>query len=116
MSTTFQLSSKYLWSSESVTEGHPDKICDQLSDAILDWCLSQTPNARVACESSVKSDDDNDYVWIYGEVTPLPPEDVVKQLVRSVLTDIGYTDRALGTSAETASIDVRLSGQSADIA
>ena len=116
MTTAFESSAKYLWSSESVTEGHPDKLCDQLSDAVLDWCLSQTPNARVACESSVKSDDQTDYVWIYGEVTPLPPEDVVKDLVRKVLTDVGYTDRAYGTSAETATIEVRLSGQSADIA
>src|SRR6266511_1788741 len=116
MTTAFESSAKYLWSSESVTEGHPDKLCDQLSDAVLDWCLSQTPNARVACESSVKSDDQTDYVWIYGEVTPLPPEDVVKDLVRKVLTDVGYTDRAYGTSAETANIEVRLSGQSADIA
>jgi S-adenosylmethionine synthetase len=116
MTTTFQSSPKYLWTSESVTEGHPDKVCDQLSDAVLDWCLSQTPLARVACESSVKSDENDDWVWIYGEVTPLPPEDVVRDLVRKVLTDIGYTDRSYGTSAETATIEVRLSGQSADIA
>ena len=116
MPTTFQSSPKLLWTSESVTEGHPDKVCDQLSDAVLDWCLSQTPLARVACEASVKSDEDTDWVWVYGEVTPLPPEDVVKDLVRQVLTDIGYTDRAYGTSAETATIEVRLSGQSADIA
>ena len=116
MSTTFQQSPKYLWSSESVTEGHPDKICDQLSDAVLDWCLTQTPNARVACEASVKSDEDKDWVWIYGEVTPLPPPDVVDQLVRRTLTDIGYTDRAYGTSGETATVEVRLIGQSADIA
>jgi S-adenosylmethionine synthetase len=116
MTTTFQSSPKLLWTSESVTEGHPDKVCDQLSDAVLDWCLSQTPAARVACESSIKSDDNTDWVWVYGEVTPLPPEEVVRDLVRKVLTDIGYTDRAYGTSAETATIEVRLSGQSADIA
>ena len=79
MTTTFQSSPKLLWTSESVTEGHPDKVCDQLSDAVLDWCLSQTPNARVACESSVKSDEDTDWVWVYGEVTPLPPPDVVDE-------------------------------------
>ena len=116
MTTTFQSSPKLLWTSESVTEGHPDKVCDQLSDAVLDWCLTQTPLARVACESSVKSDENTDWVWVYGEVTPLPPEDVVRDIVRKVLTDIGYTDRAYGTSAETATIEVRLSGQSADIA
>jgi S-adenosylmethionine synthetase len=116
VTTTFQNSAKYLWSSESVTEGHPDKVCDQLSDAILDWCLTQTPNARVACEASVKSSDDEDWVWIYGEVTPLPPEEVVRDLVKKTLTEIGYTDRSYGTSAETAQIEVRLIGQSADIA
>lgn len=116
MSTTFQNSPKWLWTSESVTEGHPDKVCDQISDAVLDWCLTQTPTARVACESSVKSDDDTDYVWVYGEVTPLPPPEVVQELVRRTLTSIGYTSRELGTSAETAVIEVRLAGQSADIA
>ncbi len=116
MTTTFQRSPKYLWTSESVTEGHPDKICDQLSDAVLDWCLTQTPNARVACESSIKSDDQDDFVWVYGEVTPLPPPEVVDELVRKTLTEIGYTDRSYGCSAETAHVEVRLIGQSADIA
>jgi S-adenosylmethionine synthetase len=116
MTTTFQSSPKFLWTSESVTEGHPDKVCDQISDAVLDWSLTQTPLARVACESSVKSDEDDDWVWVYGEVTPLPPPEVVDRLVRQVLTEIGYTDRAYGTSAETAKVEVRLSGQSADIA
>jgi S-adenosylmethionine synthetase len=116
LTTTFQSHKKYLWTSESVTEGHPDKLCDQLSDAVLDWCLTQTPTARVACEASVKSDEDEDMVWIYGEVTPLPPPEVVRDLVRRVLTDVGYTDRSYGTSAETATIGVHLIGQSADIA
>jgi len=116
MSTTFQKSPKWLWTSESVTEGHPDKICDLISDAVLDWCLSQTPNARVACEASVKSDAERDWVWVYGEATPLPPVRVVEQLVRKTLTAIGYTDRAFGTSAESATIEVRLVEQSANIA
>jgi S-adenosylmethionine synthetase len=116
MTTTFQSSPKFLWTSESVTEGHPDKVCDQISDAVLDWSLSQTPAARVACESSIKSDENDDFVWVYGEVTPLPPPEVVDKLVREVLTDIGYTDRSFGTSAETVKVNVHLSGQSADIA
>ena len=116
MSSTVQRSAKYLWTSESVTEGHPDKVCDQLSDAVLDWCLSQTPTARVACEASVKSDDLYDWVWIYGEVTPLPPPEIVDGLVRRTLSEIGYTDRAFGTSSETANVEIRLVGQSADIA
>ena len=116
MTTNFQSAPKFLWSSESVTEGHPDKVCDAISDAILDWSLTQTPMARVACESSIKSDENTDYVWVYGEVTPLPPPEVVDRLVRQTLTEIGYTDRAFGTSAETAKIQYALSGQSADIA
>ena len=92
MATAFESSPKFFWSSESVTEGHPDKVCDQLSDAVLDWCLSQTPNARVACESSVKSDENTDYVWIYGEVTPLPPEDVVRDIVRKTAPGYRFGD------------------------
>ena len=53
-SSTFMSAPSLLFTSESVTEGHPDKICDQISDAVLDWCLSQTPTARVACESRIK--------------------------------------------------------------
>jgi S-adenosylmethionine synthetase len=116
MTTTFQSSPKVLCTSESVTEGHPDKVCDQISDAIVDWSLSQSPNARVACETSIKSDDGHDWVWVYGEVTPLPPVDVVESLVRDTLRDIGYTDRSYGTSCDTAEVEVRLTGQSADIA
>jgi S-adenosylmethionine synthetase len=116
LTTSFQSAAKFLWSSECVTEGHPDKVCDQISDAILDWSLTQTPTARVACESSIKSDENTDYVWVYGEVTPLPPPEVVDQIVRRVLNDIGYTDRSFGTSGETAQIQYALSGQSADIA
>jgi S-adenosylmethionine synthetase len=116
MTTTFQSSPRMLWTSESVTEGHPDKICDQISDAILDWCLSQSPTARVACETSIKSDQDHEWVWVFGEVTPLPPPEVVDRLVRDTLRDIGYTDRAYGVCAETVDVEVRLTGQSADIA
>jgi S-adenosylmethionine synthetase len=116
MPTTFQSSPKWLWTSESVTEGHPDKMCDKISDGVLDWCLSQTPNARVACESSVKADENEDWIWVYGEVTPLPPKDVVEQIVRRTVAEIGYTDRSYGTSAESATVEVRLIGQSPDIA
>ena len=116
MSNTFMNAPSLLFTSESVTEGHPDKICDQISDAILDWSLSQTPTARVACEAGVKSDETVDWVSVFGEVTPLPPHEVVQELVRQTLREIGYTDRELGTSDQTAHIDVHLSGQSADIA
>src|SRR5262249_12935054 len=112
MTTTFQSSPKVLCTSESVTEGHPDKICDQISDAIVDWSLAQSPNARVACEASVKSDGEHDWVWVYGEATPLPPDEVVQSLVRNTLREIGYTDRSYGTSADSAEIEIRLTEQS----
>jgi len=116
MSNTFMTSPSLLFSSESVTEGHPDKICDQISDAVLDWCLTQTPTARVACESGIKSDEADDWVAVFGEVTPLPPKHVVRDLVRKTLNEIGYTDRAFGTAGHTVHVEVHLSGQSADIA
>ncbi|MBO0714735.1 MAG: methionine adenosyltransferase [Acidimicrobiales bacterium] len=109
-------SERSLFTSESVTEGHPDKVCDQISDAVVDASLRRDPRARVACEASIKSDDDRDWVAVFGEATPLPPSDEVDRLVRDVLTDIGYTDRAYGTNADTAEVQVMLTGQSADIA
>ena len=96
MTTTFQSSPKFLWTSECVTEGHPDKVCDQISDAVLDWSLSQTPTARVACESSIKSDEEDDFVWVYGEVTPLPPPEVVDQLVRETAEGVETKTRSAG--------------------
>ncbi len=116
MTTTFQSSPRLLFTSESVTEGHPDKVCDQISDAILDWSIARDPRARVACESSIKSDDTRDWAAVYGEVTPLPPREVVERLVRETLRDIGYTNRSYGTSADSVEIQIMLSGQSGDIA
>jgi S-adenosylmethionine synthetase len=116
MSNTFMNSKSLLFTSESVTEGHPDKICDQISDAVLDWSLEQTPTARVACESGIKSDEADDWVSVFGEVTPLPPKHVVRDLVRKTLNEIGYTDRSYGTAGHTVHVEVHLSGQSADIA
>ena len=119
MSSTFMTAPSLLFTSESVTEGHPDKVCDQISDAVLDWCLANAPEkdkVRVACEAGVKSDDEVDWVSVFGEVTPLPPEDVVRELVRQTLREIGYTDRQFGTSDASVNVEVHLSGQSADIA
>ena len=65
MSNTFMTSAKLMFTSESVTEGHPDKICDQVSDAVLDACLEQDPRSRVACETAVKTG----YVMLLGEIT-----------------------------------------------
>jgi S-adenosylmethionine synthetase len=116
LSTTFQTHARLLFSSESVTEGHPDKICDQISDAILDWALSQTPSARVACESGIKSDETRSWVAVFGEVTPAVPDEVVDQIVRRVITRIGYTTPDTGFDLENAQIVSVLSRQSGDIA
>ncbi len=116
MSTTFQKHARLLFSSESVTEGHPDKICDQISDAVLDWALSKTPTARVACEAGIKSDETRSWVAVFGEVTPPVPDEVVDQIVRRVITRIGYTTPDTGFDLEHAQIVSVLSRQSGDIA
>src|SRR6266542_3048802 len=116
MTSTFQSSPHLLMTSESVTEGHPDKVCDQISDAVLDWALSQTPTARVACEAGIKSDETRNWVSVFGEVTPTVPDETARELVRGVLTDIGYTKAEYGFDLEKADIQVVLSRQSADIA
>jgi len=116
LSTTFQTHASLLFSSESVTEGHPDKICDQISDAVLDWALSQTPKARVACESGIKSDVDRSWCAVFGEVTPAVPDNVVDEIVRRVITRIGYTSPDTGFDLSNARIESILSRQSDDIA
>jgi S-adenosylmethionine synthetase len=116
LSTTFQTHERLLFSSESVTEGHPDKICDQISDAILDWALSKTPAARVACESGIKSDETRSWVAVFGEVTPAVPDEVVDEIVRRVITGIGYTSPDTGFDLANAQIVSVLSRQSGDIA
>jgi S-adenosylmethionine synthetase len=105
-----------LFTSESVTEGHPDKMCDQISDAVLDWALSKTPTARVACESGIKSDETRSWVAVFGEVTPTVPDDVVNEIVRRVITRIGYTSPDTGFDLSKATIESVLSRQSGDIA
>jgi S-adenosylmethionine synthetase len=105
-----------LFSSESVTEGHPDKMCDQISDAVLDWALSQTPTARVACESGIKSDETRSWVAVFGEVTPTVPDNVVNEIVKRVITKIGYTTADTGFDLNNATIESVLSRQSGDIA
>jgi S-adenosylmethionine synthetase len=105
-----------LLTSESVTEGHPDKVCDQISDAVLDACLTQDPLARVACEASIKTNAERQWVAVYGETTPRIDPDEVEGIVRRVLRDIGYTDASCGTCCDEVEVDVVLSTQSADIA
>ena len=100
----------YIFSSESVTEGHPDKICDQISDAVLDAILTQDAGARVACESLVSAE----MAVIAGEVTTTAQVDI-PALVRSVILDIGYNDSAMGFDGNSCAILVALGRQSPDI-
>ncbi|MAU93761.1 MAG: methionine adenosyltransferase [Planctomycetes bacterium] len=100
----------YLFTSESVSEGHPDKISDQLSDSILDACLSQDPNSRVAAECFVS----NDLVLVGGEISTAAPLDI-DTIVRNKLTQIGYTDAAIGLDASQCTVQSVINQQSADI-
>ncbi|MBR5346306.1 MAG: methionine adenosyltransferase [Deltaproteobacteria bacterium] len=100
----------YIFSSESVTEGHPDKMCDQISDAVLDAILTQDAGARVACESLVSAE----MAMIAGEVTTTALVDI-PALVRKVILDIGYNDSAMGFDGNSCAILVALGRQSPDI-
>ncbi|KML04323.1 S-adenosylmethionine synthetase [Bacillus stratosphericus] len=100
-----------LFTSESVTEGHPDKICDQISDSILDEILKKDPNARVACETSVTTG----LVLVSGEITTSTYVDIPKT-VRDTVKEIGYTRAKYGFDAETCAVLTSIDEQSADIA
>ena len=102
---------KQFFTSESVTEGHPDKVCDQISDAVLDAIIKEDPDARVACECCASTD----YLLIGGEITTAAKPDF-ERIARDKIREIGYTQKALGFSADTCRIDVRVNRQSADIA
>ena len=103
--------SKMLFTSESVTEGHPDKICDQISDAILDAILAQDPGARVACETACSTG----LVHIMGEITTSCYVDIA-ETARGVIRDIGYDRAKYGFDCDTCGIIVNIDGQSPDIA
>ena len=111
MSTTFMTSEKLLFTSESVTEGHPDKMCDQISDAILDACFSQDPLSRVACETATKTG----YVMLLGEITTNAKINY-DELVRQVVCDIGYDSSEKGFDGASCGVQVAVSQQSGDIA
>lgn len=111
MSTTFMASPSMLFTSESVTEGHPDKMCDQISDAVLDALLTLDPMARVACETAVKTG----FVMLLGEITTNAFVDFDK-LVRQVVVDIGFDDSSKGFDGNTCGVQAAIAAQSPDIA
>ena len=102
---------EYLFTSESVTEGHPDKIADQISDAVLDACLADDPTSRVACETLITTG----LVVVAGEITTETYVDIPR-LVRKKITDIGYTRAKYGFDAETCGVITAIDEQSPDIA
>lgn len=102
---------KEFFTSESVTSGHPDKICDQVSDAILDEFLKQDEYSRVACECCATTD----FMVVMGEITSKATVDV-DRIARKVISEIGYTDSKIGFSADSANIICKLNTQSPDIA
>ncbi len=110
--TTFMSSPSLFLTSESVTEGHPDKICDQISDAVLDAFITQDPNARVACESAVTTG----LVLVFGEVSLKDGYVDIPGIVREVIRDVGYTRAKYGFDYETCGVTVSLKEQSSDIA
>ena len=111
MSTTFMTSPKVLFTSESVTEGHPDKMCDQISDAVLDACLEQDPYSRVACETATKTG----FVMIMGEITTQAFVNF-DELVRKVVMEIGYDRGKKGFDGSTCGVLSAIASQSPDIA
>ena len=111
MSSTHNNVPSILFTSESVTEGHPDKMCDQISDAVLDACLTQDPRSRVACETATKTG----YVMLLGEITTTADINYDK-LARDVVTGIGYDRAKKGFDGQTCGVLVAISQQSGDIA
>ncbi len=111
MSNTFMTSPHYFFTSESVSEGHPDKMCDQISDAVLDAILAQDPDARVACECATTTG----MVFVFGEITTSAYVDI-DQIVRDTVQEIGYTRGKYGFDYETCGVMVSLKEQSPDIA
>jgi S-adenosylmethionine synthetase len=111
MSNTFMTSPKLMFTSESVSEGHPDKLCDQISDAVLDACLEQDPRSRVACETATKTG----FVVLLGEITT---KAVINfdELARKVITEIGYDSSEKGFDGNSCGVLVAIAKQSGDIA
>jgi S-adenosylmethionine synthetase len=111
MTTTFMQSPRLLFTSESVTEGHPDKICDQISDGVLDACLEQDPFSRVACETATKTG----FVVLLGEITTCAHINI-DELARKIITEVGYDNSAKGFDGNSCGVLVAITKQSGDIA
>jgi len=111
MATTFMQSPQFFFTSESVTEGHPDKMCDQISDAVLDAIIAADPDARVACEVSTTTG----LILVAGEITTSTYVDIAR-LARDVVTGIGYNRAKFGFDGETCGVLVSIKEQSSDIA
>src|SRR5437016_2364460 len=109
--TTFMSAPQVFLTSESVTEGHPDKLCDQISDAVLDAILAQDPHARVACETATTTG----IIMVMGEITTTAWVDVPK-IARETIMQAGYTRAKYGFDADTCGVVVSIKEQSKDIA
>jgi len=105
-----KIKSKHFFTSESISEGHPDKVSDQISDAVVDACLAADPNSRVACETLVTTD----LVVIAGEITTTATLDFEK-IARDTIKEIGYNKPEYGFNADTCKIEVHVHAQSPDI-
>ena len=107
MSTSFMTSPSLLFTSESVTEGHPDKMCDQISDAVLDACFAQDPMSRVACETAIKTG----YAMLLGEITTKAQLNY-DEIVRKAINDIGFDHSDKGFDGSTCGVQVAVAAQS----
>lgn len=111
MSSSFMTSPSLLFTSESVTEGHPDKMCDQISDAVLDACFAQDPMSRVACETAIKTG----FAMLLGEITTTAQLNY-DEIVRKAINDIGFDHSDKGFDGNTCGVQIAVAAQSPDIA